>query len=414
MSPNEAPLVRVEHVSKKFCRSLRRSLWYGLRDLGDELAGGSGANRLHLRKDEFLAIDDVSFELRRGECLGLIGANGAGKSTLLKMLNGLVRPDAGRIEIRGRVGALIELGAGFNPILTGRENVYVNGAVLGLTRDEIDESFDEIVLFAGLHEFIDSPIQSYSSGMRVRLGFSIAAHLEPDVLLLDEVLAVGDEAFRAKCIARVAEIRRHAAVIFVSHQIPLVSRLCSKVLVLRRGQQLCLSSDLQEGFAAYLDDFDGPVRQSLNLGVLAVSNFVIAAAHALSDARDVRIRSGAEVRMSFDIAAQGTTSHDCFVSVTVSDEAGRAVGQCDSRGDGYVITAAVSPQRVRIVLPDFQLKGGHYSVSLHFVEVLADGRAGRLLHSEQDIGRVLVEGTFHGFGPMSFRGRFETLGTVRS
>ena len=159
-----------------------------------------------LRDGEFWAVNDVSFELRRGECLGLIGHNGAGKTTLLKMLNGLIKPDAGSITIRGRVGALIALGAGFNPILTGRENIYINGSVLGLSKKEIDGKIDEIIDFAEIGEFIDSPVQNYSSGMSVRLGFSIASSLSPDVLILDEVLAVGDIGFVIKCLNRVRQL----------------------------------------------------------------------------------------------------------------------------------------------------------------------------------------------------------------
>src|SRR5438034_1810266 len=146
----EAPVVEVEQVSKKFCRRLRYSLWYGLTDLAAELTGSNGKDELQLRQAEFLAVDDVSFEIRPGECIGLIGHNGAGKSTLLKMLNGLIRPDSGRIEMRGRIGALIALGAGFNPILTGRENIYVNGAVLGLTKREVDAKIEDIIDFADI------------------------------------------------------------------------------------------------------------------------------------------------------------------------------------------------------------------------------------------------------------------------
>ena len=199
-SSNGNPLVRVEGVSKIFCRSLKRSLHYGLIDsLSDILPVGK--RKYHengepiLRKEEFWAVKDVSFELRRGECLGLIGRNGAGKTTLLKMLNGLIKPDKGRIEMRGRMGALIALGAGFNPILTGRENIYVNGSISGLSKKEIEDKIEEIIDFSEIREFIDTPVQSYSSGMPVRLGFAIATALNPDILLLDEVLAVGDTHF---------------------------------------------------------------------------------------------------------------------------------------------------------------------------------------------------------------------------
>jgi lipopolysaccharide transport system ATP-binding protein len=161
-------LIKVEGVSKKFCRSLKKSLWYGMQDLGNEVIGKRHGGNGELRPDEFWAVDDVSFELKRGECLGLIGRNGAGKTTLLRMLNGLIKPDTGRIEMRGQVGALIALGAGFNPILTGRENIYVNASVLGLSKRETDAKIDNIIDFAEIGEFINMPVQSYSSGMAVR------------------------------------------------------------------------------------------------------------------------------------------------------------------------------------------------------------------------------------------------------
>jgi lipopolysaccharide transport system ATP-binding protein len=217
-APAGEVLVCVEGVSKKFCRSLKKSLWYGMQDLGNELRGRRHGGDGELRPDEFWAVKDVSFELRRGECLGLIGRNGAGKTTLLRMLNGLIKPDCGRIEMRGRVSALIALGAGFNPILTGRENVYAAGAVLGMRAREISVHFESIVEFAGLAEFIDSPVQSYSTGMQVRLGFAVAAHLDPDILLLDEVLAVGDAEFQVKSLNMLRTIQeRGAATILVSH-----------------------------------------------------------------------------------------------------------------------------------------------------------------------------------------------------
>ncbi|MEM8493782.1 MAG: ABC transporter ATP-binding protein [Planctomycetota bacterium] len=228
-------LIKVDGVGKKFCRDLKRSLWYGVKDLAAEVTGRPG-ERDNLRKDEFWAVDDVSFEVRRGECLGLIGHNGAGKSTLLKMLNGLIKPDRGSITMRGRIGALIELGAGFNPILTGRENVYVNGSVLGMTKTEIDRKFDAILDFAEIGDFIDAPVQTYSSGMKVRLGFAVAAQLEPDVLLIDEVLAVGDVNFRMKCFSRLLEmLSNDVAVILVSHNMNDVNRICSSGYVMERG-----------------------------------------------------------------------------------------------------------------------------------------------------------------------------------
>lgn len=242
-------LIKAEGVSKKFCKSLKRSLWYGMKDIGFELIGRD-RNRT-LRKEEFWAVKDVSFELRRGECLGLIGHNGAGKSTLLKILNGLIKPDTGRIEMRGKVGALIELGAGFNPILTGRENVFINAAVLGFDKKEIEEKFDEIVEFAELEEFIDTPVQNYSSGMKVRLGFAVAAQLEPDILIIDEVLAVGDIGFRLKCLNLLDRLIANCSVIFVSHQMPQVSRLSNQLMLLDHGKVVYTGSNVPSGIDQY-------------------------------------------------------------------------------------------------------------------------------------------------------------------
>lgn len=232
---NNDILIRAEAVSKKFCRSLKKSLWYGMQDLGNELCGRSHGGKGRLRPDEFWAVKDVSFELRRGECLGLIGRNGAGKTTLLRMLNGLIKPDQGKIEMRGRVGALIALGAGFNPVLTGRENIYANASVLGLPKKEIDVKLQEIVDFAEIGDFIDVPVQSYSSGMQVRLGFAVASSLHTDVLLLDEVLAVGDRSFRNKCYRRIQEKRSKCGIIFVSHNIHDIQRVSDRGILLEKG-----------------------------------------------------------------------------------------------------------------------------------------------------------------------------------
>lgn len=244
------PLVSVQSVSKKFCRSLKRSLWYGLQDLGNEVLGRRHGGDGELRPDEFWAVKDVGFELKRGECLGLIGHNGAGKTTLLRMLNGLIRPDAGRIEIRGRVGALIALGAGFNPLLSGRENIYVNASVLGLSKRETDAKIDEIIDFAEIDDFIDAPVQSYSSGMQVRLGFAVATALEPDILLLDEVLAVGDANFQSKCFQRVGRLVEKSAVILVSHYPHHIKKMCDKTLLLERGR-VCGVGAPDQVLAAY-------------------------------------------------------------------------------------------------------------------------------------------------------------------
>jgi len=230
------PVIEVNHISKKFCRSLRRSLWYGVVDMGNEMLG-KNKNHLVLRKDEFWAVKDISFKVEPGETVGLIGHNGAGKTSLFRMLGGLIKPDSGQIKVRGRVQALISLGAGFNPVLTGRENIYINASLMGFSKKEINQRFDEIVSFSGLSEFLDMPVQSYSSGMVVRLGFSVAAFLEPDVLLVDEVLSVGDLAFRTKCQIRIQELRnKGVAIIIVSHNLHTISHLCPRTITLEKGK----------------------------------------------------------------------------------------------------------------------------------------------------------------------------------
>lgn len=247
-------LLKVEGLSKKFCKDLKTSLWYGVKDLISGVRGNSYERTL--RPKEFWAIQDINFELRRGECLGLIGHNGAGKSTLLKILNGLINPDAGSVTIKGRVGALIELGAGFNPILSGRENIYNNGAVLGFTRKEIDEKLNAIIEFSELEEFIDMPVQNYSSGMKVRLGFAVAAQMEPDVLIIDEVLAVGDVGFRIKCLNRISDLLNNCAVILVSHSMPQIARICTNGILLHNGQERLITNNIGQLVEQYYKVFE--------------------------------------------------------------------------------------------------------------------------------------------------------------
>ena len=207
------------------------------------------------------AVKDVSFELQPGESLGVIGPNGAGKTTILKMLSQVTRPTTGAIKVDGRLSALIELGAGFHPDLTGRENIFLNGTILGMRRSEIQAKFDEIIDFAGIGEYLDTPVKRYSSGMYARLGFAIAAHVDPHVLLVDEVLAVGDYAFQMKCYERMDKLRKNGTtLIFVSHNMDVVRRVCDKGLVLYRGQNVYFGPAV-EAVVAYSDAVRGAARE---------------------------------------------------------------------------------------------------------------------------------------------------------
>jgi lipopolysaccharide transport system ATP-binding protein len=251
MSDREV-LIRCENVGKKFCRDFKKSLWYGVTDSLRDLMGAAVSPEQPLRQGEFWANQNINFEVRRGDCLALLGRNGAGKTTLLKMINGLIRPDSGEIRLKGVVSGLIALGAGFDPILTGRENIFVNGSILGLSRRQISDVFEQIVDFAELSDSIDAPVRTYSSGMQVRLGFSAAVHLiKPDVLLLDEVLAVGDVGFAVKCLNAVRELTNRCAVVFVTHTMQHVSAFCNHAMLMEHGTSTMFSKDVSSVIDRY-------------------------------------------------------------------------------------------------------------------------------------------------------------------
>jgi lipopolysaccharide transport system ATP-binding protein len=212
----------------------------------------------HARKmgEQFWALDNVSFDVKQGEVLGIIGRNGAGKSTLLKILSQVTTPTSGQIKIKGRIASLLEVGTGFNPEMTGRENIFLNGAILGMTKAEIRKKFDEIVAFSGVEEFIDTPVKRYSSGMYVRLAFAVAAHLEPEILIVDEVLAVGDAEFQKKCLGKMKEVSKGQGrtVLFVSHNMNAIESLCQRIVHLKQGRLHSITNDLRGAIAAYLSD----------------------------------------------------------------------------------------------------------------------------------------------------------------
>ncbi len=282
------PAIRCQGLNKKFAISLKRAMWYGLVDIGRAALLPQGRRSLGLdarvadfnrengvvkhegshpagadglRPSEFWALRDVSFELRQGECLGVVGHNGAGKSTLFSVLSGIYGPTSGRIEVRGRLQALIALGAGFHPVLSGRENIYIYASVLGLKTREVDAIYDEIVDFAELGDFIDMPVKKYSSGMMVRLGFSVAVHLKPDILLVDEVLSVGDVAFRNKSFQKMRTLMSTGIpVMFVSHFAPAVEKVCSRVMWLDHGKVRGIG-DTAPMLKAYAEVMDSAVNE---------------------------------------------------------------------------------------------------------------------------------------------------------
>ncbi len=256
------PIIRVANLGKKYVlrhrqegrryKTVRESLTSMPKRLLSMFAAGcSGA--AGSGSEEFWALKDVNFEIQQGEPVGIIGRNGAGKSTLLKLLSRITEPTSGRIDLEGRVASLLEVGTGFHPELTGQENIYLNGAILGMSRAEIRRKFDEIVAFAEVEKFLDTPVKRYSSGMYMRLAFAVAAHLEPEILIVDEVLAVGDAAFQKKCLGKMGEVAGGGrTVLFVSHQMNAVEQLCSRVLLMENGRLKADSTDVRRVLRNYL------------------------------------------------------------------------------------------------------------------------------------------------------------------
>jgi lipopolysaccharide transport system ATP-binding protein len=357
--PDEV-LVKVHRVSKKFCRDLKKSLWYGAKDVVNELNpfGKSRTSEYSrtetLRPAEFWANKDISFELRRGECLGLIGRNGAGKTTLLKMLNGLIKPDTGSIEMKGRVGALIALGAGFNPILTGRENILVNGSILGLNKNEISEKIEGIIDFAEIREFIDAPVQSYSSGMQVRLGFAVATALNPDILILDEVLAVGDAAFRAKCYARLSEIAANAAIIFVSHNMEQVGQICNKAVVMKSGI-LVYCGNAIEGIEKY-NIINS--NNSIATGEIHTSKLLAGISADLGES----LSYGGNLQLKFKLTSP-ISIPSVDVKISIFDEVG-IISESYTKSNGETLSVKQGFSEISLAAGPFFLKQGFYRASV--------------------------------------------------
>ena len=306
--------LRMEHVYKKFRKG---ETFDSLRDLIPALTGRMFRQEELSERDkrEFWALQDISFEVKRGEAFGIIGHNGAGKSTALKILSRIMKPTRGSMLVNGRLSALIEISAGFHQDLTGRENIFLNGTILGMTRREIESKLDQIIAFSGLEEFIDTPVKRYSSGMYARLGFSVAAHVEPDVLIVDEVLSVGDFVFQQQCLKRINEvISSGAAVLFVSHNLKNVAQFCQRSLLLDHGQLVTIGPT-QEVISSYLNRSPNAHLQAADSKSVAISKVKVR-----NEAGEcLRFRSGEKAWIDIELTAYKRCSK-ISVSLYVTDD----------------------------------------------------------------------------------------------
>ena len=356
------------------------------------------------RSESFWALKDLSFTVARGERLGLIGRNGAGKSTLLKILSRITRPSEGEVRIRGRVSSLLEVGTGFHPELTGRENIFLNGAVLGMTRAEIRRKFDEIVAFAEVEKFLDTPAKRYSSGMYLRLAFAVAAHLEPDILLVDEVLAVGDAAFQKKCLGKMREVGRQGrTIIMVSHSMAAIENLCSRVLVLDNGQKL-MDGDPSVMIQGYLNSFDSkdktlPMMEWDNrrgTGAIRVHSFYVLDQDCLPV--DTLI-SGREYVFRFRYNADIETAKSIDFFFTVCDMTGRVLFRNRTVESGLDIPDTLASKgNLDCRIPRLCLTRGRYIFGF---TLIVDGVESDHVPGEQGLFFDVVDGDFFGTSQIS-------------
>ena len=355
-----------------------------------------GAADMH---ETIWALKDVSLEIKRGEVVGIIGRNGAGKTTLLKILSRITEPTEGYAEIRGRVGSLLEVGTGFHPELTGRENIYLNGAILGMKKAEIERKFDEIVEFAEIEKFIDTPVKHYSSGMYVRLAFAVAAHLEPEILLVDEVLAVGDAAFQKKCIGKMGDVaRENRTVLFISHNMAAVTSLCSKSLLLDGGRlvEMGETTEVVHSYQSTLD-FSRSIHLSerkdrRGTGRLQFTNVHFVGSSASGE--ESNLVSGQDASIIIECRSPGGAPlRDVSLAVTVIDFYGNRLFTCFSRHQGTLFHELPTRSEIECKIPQLPLAPGTYKINLW------GGVRGEEADYIENVGQfVVIEGDFFGTG----------------
>lgn len=352
---NSPSIVRVQDVSKRFQLHKDKSLKERVMFLG----------RARKQVEDFWALQDVSLDIATGSTVGLVGHNGSGKSTLLKVVGGIIQPTSGSVVRRGRMAALLELGAGFHPDLSGRENVYLNAAILGLSKLETDKHFDEIVEFSGIEEFIDTQVKFYSSGMYVRLAFSVAVHVDPDLLLVDEVLAVGDEPFQRKCMDKIAQFQAEGrTIVLVSHSSDQVGRLCDRVVVMHAGSAIH-DGDPAEGIRILRDGYEADrVSHVSRLESAAETAPVIPSLQVVEVTAHTVIGSGQTdvvVKATIDINA---VTPDWGVGIAIDTTLGLRLYAMNTFTMPDVLPMSVGRHVVQVTLPDIRLGAGKYLISV--------------------------------------------------
>jgi lipopolysaccharide transport system ATP-binding protein len=365
-----APAIRVDGLGKRYrlTHGQERARYRTLRESLADLVKAPFRSRSTV--EEFWALNDVSFEVQPGEVVGIIGRNGAGKSTLLKVLSRITKPTTGRVEINGRVGSLLEVGTGFHPELTGRENIYLNGSILGMSRKEIDRKFDEIVAFAEVEKFLDTPVKRYSSGMYVRLAFAVAAHLEPEILLVDEVLAVGDSQFQKKCLGKLEDVSRQGrTVIFVSHDMAAMNRLTTRCVYFRQGRKVCFEPTRQT-IKTYLYDAANSASEQVDIAAYrrggCAGSSVRFKEVCVIDAKGATVRAiksgdtfSVEVKYSVDV------SHpDGCLAFWIVNEFGQRVATFFSMDQGCAIPLSAGEWVLRTEIRNLPLAPGRYALTL--------------------------------------------------
>ena len=388
------PAVEFEGVWKKFQRGERHD---SLRDLFPAIARRITGRAAPVRQErDFWALSDVSFQVFPGEAFGIIGSNGAGKSTTLKLLNRILKPTAGECHVHGRMGALIEVAAGFHPDLTGRENVFLQGAIMGMKRTEISARFDEIVAFAGVASFIDTPVKRYSSGMNARLGFSIAAHLNPDVLIIDEVLAVGDVAFQQRCFARMEDfVRRGSAVVLVSHNLSAITQLCRRAALLEQGKLVATGSaaDVVATYCRKQSVSSKAVSEALTLEVEPVD--LVGDNWTIASGRQVRLRTSLRFHRALRSAVIGINVWDLARGLCAYSAASDAVGV-------PVIQGQASEHAVYEFEFDANLAQGVYAIEVTVFDQERQEQIARLMPAAQFT--VTERATYNGIANLFMRG----------